>query len=146
MTWNELLAGNRIETHRTSKQEVGDLRSAVERNLCDAAIAQLSADNRFGLAYEAALLLGKMAIACAGYRVKGQGSYQTTFAALRIALGSSIGNTASYLDRCRRKRNELSYDSAGVVTATEADELLAKARSLQQTVENWIARNHPSLS
>ena len=50
----------------TSKQELDDLRNAVDRNLRDAAIPQLSADNRFGVAYEAALLLGKIAVACAG--------------------------------------------------------------------------------
>ncbi len=66
MTWNELLAENRVETHTTRKQELDDLRSAVERNLGDAAIPQLSADNRFAMVYEAALLLGKMAVAVPG--------------------------------------------------------------------------------
>ena len=132
MTWKELLAENRVETHATSKQELDDLRSAVERNLGDAAIPQLSADNRFGLAYEAALLLGKMAVACAGYRVKGQGAHQTTFAALKLALGAGISKTAAYLERCRRKRNELSYDMAGVVTDTEATEILAQAITLKR--------------
>ena len=145
MTWTELLAEKRVETHATSKQELDDLRGAVERNLRDAAIQELSADNRFGLAYEAALLLGKMAVACAGYRVKGQGAHQTTFVALRIALGTTINSTVSYLERCRRKRNELSYDMAGVVTDTEAGEIFAQATALQKTIEEWIARNYPHL-
>jgi hypothetical protein len=59
-----------VDRHTTSKQELDDLRSVVTRNLADAAITALSADNRFGLAYEAGLLLAKMAIAAAGYRVK----------------------------------------------------------------------------
>jgi len=137
-----LLAENRVEPHATSRQELDDLRSAVERNLRDAAIVQLSADNRFGLAYEAALLLAKMAAACAGYRVKGQGAHQTTFAALKLAVGPGIAQTASYLERCRRKRNELSYDSAGVVTETEASEILTEARSMQKSIEQWIAATH----
>ena len=146
MTWKELLAEKRVAAHTTSKQELDDLRSAVERNLRDAAIPELSADNRFGVAYEAALLLGKMVIACAGYRVKGQGAHQTTFAALKLALGAGISKTATYLERCRRKRNELSYDMAGVVTDTEATEILAQATALQDTVEQWIAQNHQHLS
>ena len=36
MTWNELLAEKRVETHMTTKQELDDLRSVVERNLRDA--------------------------------------------------------------------------------------------------------------
>ncbi len=146
MTWKELLAGKRIEPHATSKQELDALRSAVSRNLSDAALRQLSADNRFGLAYEAALLSAKMAVACAGYRVKGQGAHQTTFAALKLALGAGINKTAVYLERCRRKRNELSYDAAGVVTETEATEILAQARALEETVEQWIAKNRPQYS
>ena len=145
MTWNELLAEKRVETHATSKQELDDLRSAVARNLRDAAIPQLSADNRFGLAYEAALLLAKMAVACAGYRVRGVGAHQTTFAALKLALGAGVNTTAAYLERCRRTRNELSYDMAGVVTDAEATEILAQAAALQGTVEQWIARNYPPL-
>ena len=42
---------------------------------------------------------------------------------------ASIAKTASYLERCRRKRNELSYDSAGVVSDTEAAEILTEAHA-----------------
>ena len=146
MTWRELLAEKRIEPHATGKQELDALRSAVSRNLRDAGVGQLSADNRFGLAYEAALLTAKMAVACAGYRVKGQGAHQTTFAALKLALGTGVNKTAAYLERCRRKRNELSYDAAGVVTETEAAEILAQTQSLNKRVEQWIAKNYPRLS
>jgi hypothetical protein len=119
------------------------VRNAVARNLRDAALGALSADNRFGLAYEAALPLAKMAIACSGYRVKGQGAHQTTFAAFPLILGPSVQKMASYFDRCRRKRNEISYDMADVVTDTEVEEILDLAWKFQQTVEAWIAKNHP---
>ncbi|MCC6127477.1 MAG: hypothetical protein IT426_21170 [Pirellulales bacterium] len=144
-TWKKLLETHRVETHVTSKQEIDDLRSAVARNLRDSAIDALSADNRFGLAYEAALLLSKMVLACAGYRVKGQGSHQTSFLALPLVLGDSSKKTSSYFDRCRRKRNAISYDTANVVTDTEVKEILAKAKGFQQTVETWIAKTHPEV-
>ena len=122
------------------------LRSAVDRNLRDASLEGLSADNKFGLAYEAALLAAKMAVSAAGYRVKGLGAHQTTFVALKLALGTEMTQTAGYLDRCRRKRNDLSYDTAGIVTANEAAELIEEARKLEKTVEHWITDNHPRLS
>jgi hypothetical protein len=137
------MAEKRVERHATSKQELDDLRMAVERNLRDAAIAQLSADNRFGLAYEAALLLAKMAVACAGYPVKGPGSHQTTFSGLKLAVGPDMAKNVSYLERCRRKRNELSYDSAGVVTETEAAEIHARVRLMQKAIEEWVTENQP---
>jgi hypothetical protein len=142
-TWKQLLESRRVETHKTSKSELDDLRRAVSRNLRDAALVALSADNRFGVAYEASLLLSKIVLACAGYRVKGQGAHQTTFAALPLVLGPTIKPTASYFDRCRRKRNEISYDMADVVTDTEVQEILLKTRQFERTVETWIAHNHP---
>jgi uncharacterized protein (UPF0332 family) len=61
-------------------------------------------------------------------------------------VGAAVSGTANYLERCRRKRNELSYDMAGVVTETEATEILAQATELRKTIERWIAENHPHLA
>jgi hypothetical protein len=117
----------------------------VKRNLADAALRGLSADNRFGLAYEAALLSARMAIACAGYRIKGVGAHRSTFDALGMAMGPSSARAANYFDRCRRKRNTLSYDMAGVATDTEAREILREARRFGNDVESWIAGRFPNL-
>jgi len=146
MSWKQLLGDGRVEAHQTSKQELDDLRAAVARNLTDASIAALSADNRFGIAYEAALLSAKMAITCAGYRVKGLGAHQATFQALKLALGSGVHRTAGYLDRCRRKRNDLTYDAAGVVSDQDAEELREAATEIHRQVEAWIAKHHPKLA
>ncbi len=146
MTWKRLQAEGRVEPHRASKQELDDLRRAIERNLQDSSLRRLSADNKFGLDYEAALLLAKMVIACAGYRVKGQGAHHATFAALELALGQGASKAVSYFDQCRRKRNHLSYDAAGSVTATEAAELLRETRRFRTAVEAWISQNYPQFS
>jgi len=146
MSWKNLHSQGKVDPHTTSKAELDDLRAAIERNLADASIPKLSADNRFGIAYQAALLSAKMAIACAGYRVKGQGAHQTTFEALKLALGNSVIPAATYLNRCRRMRNEMTYDSEGVVSRADAEELLKKAKSLHKIVENWIAKHHPAVA
>ncbi len=146
MSWKSLQSQGKVDPHVTSKAELDELRAVVERNLDDASIQELSDDNRFGIAYQAALLSAKMAIACAGYRVKGQGAHQTTFVALKLAMGSSISATADYLDRCRRKRNEMTYDSEGVVSSADAEELFKKAKEFGGTVEAWIAKHHPKLA
>jgi hypothetical protein len=145
MTWKSLQDQGRVEPHATSKAELDDLRAAIERNLNDAAIEALSADNRFSIAYQAALLSAKMAVSCAGFRVKGAGSHQATFEGLKLALGRSIFNTANYLDRCRRKRNELVYDAEGLVSAADARELLRRASALRKTVEQWIADHYSTI-
>src|SRR3970040_484135 len=99
MTWKELEAQGRAEPHRTTRNELEALRGAIARNLHDAAVRSVSADNRFGLPYEAALLLSKMAIACAGFRIKGPGAHATAFQALELAMGSGVAAQVDYFDR-----------------------------------------------
>ena len=130
----------------TSRQEIQDLRGAAARNLRDARLKGLSADNAFGLAYEAAFLLAKAVIACAGYRVRGLGAHHTTFVALEVAMGASGAQTAAYFDRCRRKRNDLSYDSADIASEAEARELRREVEAFRVTALAWIEKHYPRLA
>jgi hypothetical protein len=143
VSWQKLLNENLLARHKTSKLELDTLRVMVDRNLHDANLQGLSTDNRFGLVYEAVLLMAKMAISCAGYRVKGQGAHKTTFMALPLAMGSGLFETAEYFDRCRRKRNELSYDAAGVIAHSDAEQLMMEATGFRDRVEAWIAERYP---
>jgi hypothetical protein len=108
-SWRKLAVDGRIEPHKPSRKELAELRRTIRRNLQDASVSGLSEDNRFGLAYEAALIAAKMAIACAGYRVRGEGGHETSFLALEIALGPSAARMGRYFQQCRRTRNEISY-------------------------------------
>lgn len=144
MTWQQLLSLNRVRAHRTSKQELDDLRAVIERDLRDAGISGLSADRAFATAYNAALQTAKMAIACAGYRVVGQGHHQVSFEAAELGVGPSVSTLVAYFELCRRKRNMLDYDVANVVSDTEARELLQKGREFKREIETWIAAHHPS--
>src|SRR5690349_6396220 len=100
MSWQTLLQTQRIRPHRTSKRELDDLRGVVKRDLEDASVPMLSADRRFATAYNAALQLAKMVVACSEYRVVGPGHHQTTFEALEIAMGHSVSGLALYFDTC----------------------------------------------
>lgn len=141
MSWQSLLQAQRIKPHRTSRQELDDLRDVVERDLQDAAVEGLSTDRQFATAYNAVLQLSKMVIACAGYRVVGPGHHLTTFEAVEIAMGASISTLATYFDTCRRKRNQVDYDRANAATETEAEELLGKAEEFRELVEKWISKH-----
>jgi hypothetical protein len=142
MTWLDLLNANRVRTHQTSKQELDALRTVIDRDLRDAAVPGLSTDRSFATAYNAALQTAKMAIACAGYRVVGQGHHQVSFEAAELAIGVSVSALVNYFELCRRKRNMLDYDVANVVSDLEAAELLRKAREFKTELERWVAANH----
>ena len=123
MTWKELLVEKRVETHTTSKQELDDLRSASNVTFVTRPFPNSPPITDSPWLTKRPSYLERWPW-LPGYRVKGQGANQTTFTAVKLALGAGINNMATYLDRCRRKRNELSYDVAGVVTDTEAAEIL----------------------
>ena len=142
MSWESLLHAQRIKRHKTSRQELADLRNVVERDLRDAGVEVLSVDRRFATAYNAVLQLAKMAVACAGYRVAGLGHHQTTFEALELAMGRSVSDLAAYFDTCRRKRNQVDYDLAHAVTETEMEELIENAKEFRRLVEQWISKHY----
>jgi hypothetical protein len=147
MTWQKLLDTRRAQTHKTSRQELDELRAVVGRDFQDAALVGLSDDRRFATAYNAVLQLATMAVACSGYRVTAkQGHHENTFVALRLAVGQPVAKLAQYFNACRKKRNKLDYHLAQIVTETELQELLEKAKEFQELIENWISQNHPQFA
>ena len=89
------------------------------------------------------LQLSKIVIACAGYRVAGVGHHLTTFEASELAMGPAVSELALYFDTCRRKRNQVDYDSAHAASGTETVELIRKAGEFRDMVEAWIRKHHP---
>ena len=144
MSLTSLLASKRLERHTTSASEIASLRKLIARDMNDAAVPGLSADRTFATAYNAVLLLSKIALACAGYRVSSAlpGHHQTTFEAANIVLGPAARQLTSYFETCQRKRNVIDYDLAEVVTESQAEELLEKAAEYQKLVDAWVARKH----
>jgi len=139
MTWKRLLRQGRVARHATSAAELQSLRRLAARGLQDAAAAGLSPDGRFLLAYGAALALARMAIARAGWRVKGHGAHATTFEALVLAMGPVVRAEAIYFESCRQRRNMASYDAEGVVTDDDAHELVRRVRSFETRIVAWCA-------
>lgn len=146
MTWTSLLANKEAQKHKTSKKELDSMRALIARDLADAAIAGLSSDRRFATAYNAALQAANMAIACAGYRIVSKvGHHRVSFESVKLVLGKSADKYADYFETCRRKRNTIDYTFSNVATQTEAKEILAQASQFYGEVEDWLAKNHPSL-
>jgi hypothetical protein len=147
MSWKQWLAAGEIRTHKTSPQELENLRALITRDLADAAIPGLSADRRFATAYNAALQTATIAVACSSYRVSARaGHHAITFQAAQLAIGKPAAALADYFETCRRKRNIIDYMHSSVATDTEADELQEKAIEFHQLVENWVAARHPQLA
>ena len=134
-----------LRPHRTSPQEIADLLKIVERDLLDARAGGLSEDWKFGIAYNAALKLCIILLYAEGYRAEKNLQHYRTIQALPLILGEVSQGDADYLNACRSKRNIAEYDRTGVVSAGEAEELLAFVQELRQTVVQWLGQHHPTL-
>ena len=57
MSLNEWLNNKWLRRHQSSPEEIGNLMGIVDRDIRDASFREVSADWRFGIAYNAALKL-----------------------------------------------------------------------------------------
>jgi hypothetical protein len=129
----------RVAKEPPSHEELRQLRFVAERSLADAQVEGLSNDGRFGLAYDAARSLATLVVRAAGYRVKGHGgAHYNTFLALEAAGPRTFKRYAVYFNACREKRNDLSYESAEVVSEREVAELLRTVPEFAGVVDLWV--------
>lgn len=133
-----------LRPHKPSAREIANLLEIVDRDLKDAE-GDISADWRFGIAYNAALKLCTILLHASGFRPEKNLAHYRTLTALPVILGSARKDDADYLDTCRGKRNTVEYDTAGAATKPDAEELLAFAKELRKDVLDWLKKNHPEL-
>jgi hypothetical protein len=133
-----------LKPHKTSKQEIENLFNIVKRDLEDAQRPDVSADWRFGIAYNAALKLCTILIYAEGYKPENTYAHYRTIQSLPLILGKERSGDAAYLEACRVKRNIVEYDYVGSTSETEAEELILYVKELQIVVLNWIEKNHSS--
>jgi hypothetical protein len=133
-----------LRAHKTSPQEIKDLLEIVGRDLKDAG-GDISADWRFGIAYNAALKLCTILVFASGYRPEKTLQHYCAIQALSLVLGPARQQDVEYLDICRSRRNTIEYDHAGGVTPNNADELIDFVKDLRGNVLEWLRQNHPEL-
>lgn len=141
-----LLESGALRHHRPSRREIAALLAVADRDLADAQVRQTSLDRRFATAYSGALQLATVVVAASGYRAAAQrGHHAVTWQALPQLMGDGLRETAIYFDSCRALRNTTDYDRAGVVSASEVEELLRETAAFGAAVLRWLVGAHPGL-
>jgi hypothetical protein len=144
MSLREWAESGWLRAHKTSGEEIAGLLAIVDRDLADAR-GGISADWRFGIAYNAALRLCTALLYAEGYRSGHALHHYRAIQAFGVILGPDRNADVEYLELCRKKRNVIEYDAAGTTTAREADELVAFALELREAVVGWLRERHPEL-
>jgi hypothetical protein len=145
MTLTKWCENGWLRRHQTSREEISDLLGIADRDLADAG-STISADWRFGIAYNAALKLCTILLYVEGYQPEKTLQHYRTIMALPMILGPQRKKDADYLNACRAKRNLVEYDRVGGVTDQDADELIGFVRELKQEVLSWLREKHSSLA
>ena len=133
-----------LKPHTTSTEEVAGLLGIAERDLADAGQG-ISADWKFGIAYNAALRLCTILLHAEGYRPERNLQHYRTIQALSLILGPDRKADVEYLEVCRKKRNIIEYDSPGSVSETDAAELVRFVVELRTGVLRWLDEDHREL-
>ncbi len=136
---------NWLKPHKTSYQELSNLLAIADRDILDATTENLSADWRFGIAYNAALKLCTMLLYDAGFMPEKNLAHYRTLLSLQFTLGPERKADAEYLDACRVKRNHVEYDYVDGASETEAEELVAFAKALREEVVRNLRARYPNL-
>ncbi len=139
------LIGISLEPISPDATTIQRLLSAAQRNIQDAQVVEISAENRFDAAYKAIMQLANAALQANGFRTltSKPGHHMTMIQ----SLGQTIGldrNAIIILDALRKQRNVADY-SGGIVPLSALEECIASAGELQREVKRWLQTNKPEL-
>src|ERR1700756_3715078 len=121
MSFADWVKNGWLVAHRSSKQEIANLRGIVARDLKDSQGKDVSDDWRFAIAYNAALQAATAALAATGYRASRDNHHYRVIQSLEFTTAPGSKLIATF-DSFRKKRNISSYDLAGSVSDKEAQE------------------------
>lgn len=139
------LVGISLDAVPTDKAVIGKLLAAAQRNIADAQLAGLSAENRFDAAYKAIMQLAMLSLNANGYRTltSKPGHHQTAIQTLPLSVGLAPGKVI-VLDALRKQRNLSDY-SGDLISDAAAVECLASAQELLAHVQAWLKAKRSDL-
>jgi hypothetical protein len=139
------LLGVSLDTLAPDKAQVTKLLAAAQRNIDDAQLTGLSAENRFDAAYKAVMQLAMLALNANGYRTltSKPGHHQTAIQTLTLTVALPTAQMI-VLDALRKQRNLADY-SGDLVPDSAVVACLEGAQHLQAHVKAWLKANKPEL-
>ena len=139
------LTGRTLERIEPDRAHIARLLAAAERNVADAQIAGVSAENRFDAAYKAIMQLAMVALNANGWRTRTSVPGHHRTALQTLALTTAVApEKVRLLDALRKQRNLSDYAGEPVPDAA-VTECLASAKELSGHVRGWLAAHRPEL-
>ena len=140
MTLDDLLRSGRVRREDVSREEV---LHALERARRDLDVARKvmphDSDWAFSIAYNAVFQASRALMFARGFRPAAKDAHKNTFAFMRCVMGREHQRLVRFFDRARVKRHRAIYDIAGVISETEARNLLGAATEFVGVISNELA-------
>lgn len=145
MTLANLLAIQRLQAFSASPQGVQRLLAAAIRNLADAQLQALSAENRFDAAYKCIMQCAMLGLWARGYRTPTSqpGHHQTTLQCLPLTMGLPA-DVIIVLDALRKQRNQNDYEG-DPISQSVVTECIGQAQSLLAHTRRFLQIEFPDL-
>ena len=145
MTLENLLAIHRLQLFDVTPDGLQRLLASAERNLTDARLPELSADNRFDTTYKAIMQCAMIGLWANGYRTSTSqpGHHQTALQTLPKTM-SVAQDIVIVLDALRKQRNLNDYEGDPISDAA-VTECLAQAKALLAHTRQWLQAHRPDL-
>lgn len=128
----------------TDPGEIRDLLAIAERDLRSCRAEGLDTDNKFCMAYNAALQVATAALAAVGYRASRDSHHYRVIHSLEFSMGIE-SNRVDLFDEFRKKRNIGEYIRPGQISELEANEMISLAEDLRVKLLEWLRTNFPHL-
>ncbi len=145
MTLENLLAIHKLQNFEASAIGVQRLLTSASRNLADADLAALSAENRFDAAYKTVIQCAMIGLWANGYRTSTSqpGHHQTALQVLPKTLGLAQ-DVVIILNALRKQRNLNDYEG-DPVSDSAVTECCKQAAFLLEHTQTWLQNNRPDL-
>lgn len=85
----EWLQNGWLRSHRSSREEIRNLLRISDRDLKDCQATNISNDNRFAMAYNAALQAATAALAASGYKAEKGDHHYRTMQSVELTIGAT---------------------------------------------------------
>lgn len=146
MSLANLVKINQLQAHNPTRDSVQRLLEAAKRNLADAHITEISAENRFDAAYKCIMQCAMLALWVNGYRTSTSqpGHHQTAIQTLPTTIGLEQ-TTVIVLDALRKQRNVSDYEG-DPISDQAVIECIKQAELLHQNISAWISKNRAELN
>ena len=145
MSLSDWLKNGWLRVHSPNRNEIAGKLAVVERDLRVSADAKGDPDWRFVAAFNAALQSATVALLASGYDLpKGTGSHQRMIDTLKFTIAADTA-LVDELQAFRGKRGGTVYDSVGIASETEIEEMRALAVDLSGKVNAWLKAHHKEL-